>query len=144
MALLGIGEVARRAALRPSALRYYEAAGLLPRAARVSGQRRYDADILRRLDLLRFAQQAGFTLREIKTLLYGPRPENKLSERWQTLARKKLTELDTMAQRMQRMREALELSLQCGCSRVEECLLSPVKLNEPGIMRRGTGCSSEC
>ncbi|MGN6810513.1 MAG: MerR family DNA-binding transcriptional regulator, partial [Thermomicrobiales bacterium] len=43
MAGLTISAVARQAGLRPSALRYYEAAGLLPAPARVSGRRRYDA-----------------------------------------------------------------------------------------------------
>lgn len=66
-----IGEVARRTGVRPSALRYYEEAGILPAPARVGGRRRYDADVIRRVDLLRFAQQAGFTLDEIKTLFHG-------------------------------------------------------------------------
>src|SRR5882757_6660622 len=71
MRQLSIGEVARRTGIRTSALRYYEETGILPTPARVSGRRCYDTDAIRRVDVLRFAQQAGFTLREIKTLFHG-------------------------------------------------------------------------
>ena len=121
---LSIGEVARRTGLRTSALRYYEDAGILPKPTRVSGQRRYDADIVRRVDLLRFAQQAGFTLDEIKSLFHGFGSETPLSARWRSLARKKLVELDELAARVARMHRALELSLECGCMRVEDCTVS--------------------
>jgi MerR family redox-sensitive transcriptional activator SoxR len=121
---LSIGEVARRTGLRTSALRYYEDAGILPKPTRVSGQRRYDADIVRRVDLLRFAQQAGFTLDEIKSLFHGFGSETPLSARWRSLARKKLVELDELAARVAQMHRALELSLECGCMRVEDCTVS--------------------
>jgi MerR family redox-sensitive transcriptional activator SoxR len=125
MTLLSIGEVARRTGIRTSALRYYEEAGILPTPARVSGRRRYDPDVIRRVDVLRFAQQAGFTLQEIKTLFHGFGAETPLSARWQSLARAKLQELDLLAKRIRRMRRALELGLKCGCVRVEDCSLSP-------------------
>lgn len=144
MKALSIGEVARRTGVRPSALRYYEDAGILPRPARVSGRRHYDADMIRRIDVLRFAQQAGFTLGEIKTLFHGFGSETPLSARWQKLARAKLTELDTLARRIRRMRRALELGLQCGCMRIEDCSLSPSdvtdepRAREPG--KAGRAC----
>jgi MerR family transcriptional regulator, redox-sensitive transcriptional activator SoxR len=56
---LPMGEVARRAGLRPSALRYYERLGLLPSAARHNGQRRYTPAILGRLALIQLAQQVS-------------------------------------------------------------------------------------
>ncbi|HEX2211710.1 MAG TPA: MerR family transcriptional regulator, partial [Longimicrobium sp.] len=64
---LSIGEVARRTGVAASALRYWEDAGLLPAPRRVGGRRRYDADAVRRVEVLRSAQQAGFTLAEIRT-----------------------------------------------------------------------------
>ena len=54
--MLTIGEVARRARLRASALRYYEDVGVLPPAVRVRGQRRYDEAVLVRLAVVRLAQ----------------------------------------------------------------------------------------
>jgi MerR family transcriptional regulator, redox-sensitive transcriptional activator SoxR len=139
---LSIGEVARRTGLRTSALRYYEDAGILPKPTRVSGQRRYDADIVRRVDLLRFAQQAGFTLDEIKSLFHGFGSETPLSARWRSLARKKLVELDELAARVARMHRALELSLECGCMRVEDCSLSPADI--PNTAHRRAATRSKC
>jgi MerR family transcriptional regulator, redox-sensitive transcriptional activator SoxR len=139
---LSIGEVARRTGIRTSALRYYEEVGILPTAARVSGQRRYDADVVRRVDLLRFAQQAGFSLEEIKTLFHGFGSETPLSARWRSLARRKMRELDELAERVKRMREALQLSLKCGCVRVEDCSLSPADIPRNGKQR--TQSRSKC
>src|SRR5438876_761099 len=70
MSELSIGEVARRTGVKPSALRYYEQEGLLPRASRTGGRRRYGERDVRMVELLRFAQQAGFTLDEIKKLFH--------------------------------------------------------------------------
>ncbi len=67
--LLTIGEVARRAGVRPSALRYYEDAGLLSPPARTGGQRRYEEGVLRRLAVIAAARRMGFTVAEIRTLL---------------------------------------------------------------------------
>src|SRR5919199_933661 len=64
-----IGEVAERAGVRVSLIRYYEEIGLLPEPARVSGQRRYDETVLRRLAVIDVAQRAGLTLDEIKDLV---------------------------------------------------------------------------
>jgi len=125
-----IGELARRTGIRPSALRYYEEVGILPLPARVSGRRCYNPDAIHRVDVLRFAQQAGFTLQEIKTLFHGFGVQTPLSARWKSLARGKLRELDVLANRVQRMRRALELGLKCGCVRIEDCSLSPADIPE--------------
>jgi MerR family redox-sensitive transcriptional activator SoxR len=132
---LSIGEVAKRTGIRTSALRYYEEAGILPAPARVSGRRRYDADTIRRIDVLRFAQHAGFMLEEIKTLFHGFGAETPLSARWQSLAGEKMRELDLHAKRIRRMRRALELGLKCGCVRVEDCSLSPADVPDAGGRR---------
>jgi MerR family transcriptional regulator, redox-sensitive transcriptional activator SoxR len=120
-----IGEVARRTGIRTSALRYYERTGIVPPSARVSGRRHYDAAIIRHIEVLLFAQQAGFTLQEIKTLFHGFDAETPLGQRWHTLARKKLKELEVFSKRLKRMRRALELGLKCGCMRIEDCSLIP-------------------
>jgi MerR family transcriptional regulator, redox-sensitive transcriptional activator SoxR len=144
MATLSIGEVARRTGVRPSALRYYEETGILPAPARVSGKRRYDAGVVRRVDLLRFAQQAGFTLDEIKTLFHGFGSETPLSARWRSLARKKMGELDELAERIKRMRSALELSLKCDCVRVEDCSLSPADVSQTARRRSQARSDRAC
>jgi MerR family transcriptional regulator, redox-sensitive transcriptional activator SoxR len=138
---LSIGQVAKRTGMRTSALRYYEKEGILPAAARIGGRRCYDPAVIRQIDILRFAQQAGCTLEEIKTLLRGLATDTPFSARWQHLAHAKLRELEAQAERIQRMRSALELSLKCGCVRVEECALLPASISLPNNSCRGSQCS---
>lgn len=122
MSGLTIGEVARRTGVAASALRYYERAGILPPPRRESGQRRYDDGVVRRVAVLRFAQQAGFTLDEIRALFHGFGAETPLGERWQALAHDKLRELDALIDRARRMRGAIETGLACGCVSVDDCI----------------------
>jgi DNA-binding transcriptional MerR regulator len=85
---MNIGEVARKMGLRSSAIRYYERLGLIPKAPRLGGRRRYDDRVLERLAMVRFAKHVGFSIAEIKVLLAGvdrrPPPE-----RWRKLAARK-------------------------------------------------------
>lgn len=118
---LPIGEIARRAGVRPSALRYYESIGLLPAPRRVNGRRRYDALAVQLLSVVQLAQLAGFTIAEIQTLLHGFAPETPPAERWQPLARQKLRELDAQITRVHQMKQILEQGLSCGCLRLEDC-----------------------
>lgn len=141
---LSIGEVARRTGVRTSALRYYEDAGVLPPPARISGRRYYDTAAIRRIEVLRFAQQAGFTLQEIKALFHGFSADIPLSGRWRTMARAKLAELDLFATRIRRMRRALELGLKCGCVRLEDCSLSPADVRTTGARRSGARGALPC
>jgi len=120
---LSIGEVARRAGLRTSALRYYESMGLLPAPRRASsGHRRYDANILELLAVLRMAQQAGFTIAEMHLLVAGFSSETPASERWKLLGRKKLQEVETVITHAQQTQQILERLVQCECLRLEECV----------------------
>src|SRR5437879_1361653 len=98
--LIAIGEVARRAGLRPSALRYYERLGLLPRPLRESGRRRYDGGVLPRLQVIAFARECGFTLGEVREL-FGGKP---YSARLRALADRKLDQLDRTVERIHAMR----------------------------------------
>ena len=67
--LLPIGEVARRAGVAASALRYYEEEGLVAAVRPAGGQRRYPRSVLRRLAFVRAAQNVGLTLDEIREAL---------------------------------------------------------------------------
>ncbi len=124
-----IGEVAQRAGMRPSALRYYERVGLLPQPGRENGRRRYDSEVLRevldRLAVVGVAQQAGFTIAEIRTLLDGFSEDTPPSERWRVLAREKLPEVEALIGRARGMKSLLERGLECECLRIEDCDLLP-------------------
>ena len=116
-----IGQVARRAGLRPSAIRYYEASGLLLEPVRVSGWRRYGNDVFVALAAIDLAQQAGFSLVEIRTLLRGrSRPETP-SARWPSLARRKLAEVDALIARALAMKRLLVRGIACGCLELAAC-----------------------
>src|SRR5215216_64496 len=122
---MSIGQVASRAGVRPSALRYYEGAGLLPAPERTNGRRRYDGEVLRevldRLAVVRVAKQAGFTISEIRRLLDGFREDTPPSERWRVLAREKLPEVEAQIGRARGMKRLLERGLECECLRIEDC-----------------------
>ena len=120
---LSIGEVATRAGVRTSALRYYESIGLLPAPKRVNGRRCYEESILQRLALVQLAQQAGFTMSEIGEFLHGFTADTPPAERWQAMAHKKLAELEAVITRAQQMKRLLEHGLRCDCLRLEECVV---------------------
>ncbi len=121
MAELTIGQLGERVGLRPSALRYYERVGLLPKAQRVSGQRRYGSDAEVWIAAIQVAQLAGFTVAEIKQLLHGFPRSAKPSERWQKLARKKLPEVEELIRRATRMKSLLLEGIRCNCSSLSDC-----------------------
>ena len=117
-----IGEVAWRAGMRTSALRYYESVGLLPEPRRVyGGHRRYDERVLELLSVLRMAQQAGLSIAEMHLLVAGFSAETPASERWQVLAQKKLAEVEAVIVHAQQTKRLLEGLLECECVRLEEC-----------------------
>jgi MerR family redox-sensitive transcriptional activator SoxR len=116
-----IGEVARRAGLSTSALRFYERVGLLPPPARVSKRRIYDSRVLGRIRIILLALDAGFTVKETKTFLNGYPLTATPAERWRALATKKLAEVDAQLTRLAQMKSILNESFQCRCTRIEDC-----------------------
>ena len=109
---LTIGEVARRAGVATSSIRYYERIGLLPKPDRLGGQRRYDADVLGKLGFIGVAQSAGFKLREIKELIDGA---DGLGEPMRSLSSQKLGEVEALLERTKAMKGWLEVAQECGC-----------------------------
>ena len=118
---LAIGEVAERAGMNRSRIRYYEARGLLPAPERVAGKRRYGEDVFRRLGLIDAAQGVGFTLDEIRDLL-GSR-DQPAHERLRQLAQLKVPELDELIARASSVRRVLKICSQCSCESIDVCLM---------------------
>ena len=135
MKTLSISEVARRVGLKPSALRYYEHAGILTPPGRVNGRRRYDPDVLTRLAIIQLAQQAGFTLSEIRTLFEGFAQDTTPSARWRDLAKTKISEIDDLVRRTQAMRDLLAEGLRCDCLTLENCDLVMQRLGRTAAAR---------
>ena len=114
-----IGEVARRAELRPSAIRYYEKLGLLPRPPRQGGQRRYDPHVLERLAIVRFAKFVGFRIDEIRLLLDGS-PDRPPPQRWRRIAEEKVLQVDTFITEAIAVRALLQTTLRQECPKLVE------------------------
>jgi MerR family transcriptional regulator, redox-sensitive transcriptional activator SoxR len=98
-AKLSIGEVAERAGVSVSAIRYYERNGLLPKAERVGGQRRFDDGVVRRLEVVDVAKRAGFSLDEVRTLLVSIDEGAPAHRQLRALAAHKLPEIDARIER---------------------------------------------
>ena len=116
---LSIGEVARRAGQRTSALRYYEKIGLLPRPPRVGGQRRYDPHILDRLAIVRLGQYVGLRITEIKWLLNDV-PGRPPPERRRELARDRLIQVNALIAEAKSIRRLLQMTLDHKCPKLIE------------------------
>jgi MerR family redox-sensitive transcriptional activator SoxR len=123
MATLSIGEVAARAEVNTSHIRYYERVGVLPKPERTGGQRRYDERILHRLAIIDVAKRAGLTLAEIRDLT-GPDSQGAhAGERIRALAHRKLPEVEALIARAEAVKVWLELAGACDCSSVDVCSL---------------------
>jgi MerR family redox-sensitive transcriptional activator SoxR len=120
---LTIGQLARRAGLNTSAIRYYERIGVLPPPARESGQRRYGEDAVRRLEVVEVAKRAGFTLDEARVLLERSEAGSPAFEALRELAERKLPEVDALIARAKAMRAWLAAATDCSCTSFDACEL---------------------
>ncbi len=116
-----IGELAARAGLAPSAIRYYEKAALLQAPPRANGRRVYREDAVHQLVIICFAKATGFSLTEIKLLLHGFPPKTTASARWKKLARGKLVELEAILTKAKAMKSVLESMMSCRCRTLQQC-----------------------
>jgi MerR family transcriptional regulator, redox-sensitive transcriptional activator SoxR len=123
MASLTIGEVAARAGVNTSHIRYYERVGVLPKPERSGGQRRYDEDVLNRLAIVDVAQRAGLTLDEICDLTGPDSRGGPAGDRIRELAERKLPDIDALIARAQAVKAWLELARSCDCGTVDVCSL---------------------
>jgi len=128
---LTIGEVARRAGVATSSIRYYERIGLLPEPDRLGGQRRYEVDVLGKLGFIGVAQSAGFKLREIKELIDGVDGADGLGEPMRSLSAQKLDDIEALLARTKAMKGWLEVAQECGCATPQECALFPAPGEDP-------------
>ena len=123
--LLPIGEIASRAGLAPSALRYYERRGLISAVRTSGGQRRYPRNVLRRLAFIRAAQNVGLSLQEISTALATlPAQRTPTTADWARLSRSWRSRLDEQIAGLTALRDGLISCIGCGCLSLRRCRLS--------------------
>ncbi len=121
---LSIGQIAERTGLSVSAIRFYEAQGLVQPTRTHSGHRRYRRSDLRRLSFVMIAQQLGFPLQEIRARLEGlPDGRTPTRKDWQRLSRGFRAELQRRIELMTRLRDRLDGCIGCGCLSLDRCAL---------------------
>lgn len=114
---LDIAEVAARAGVPASTLRYYEERGLIGSTGRRGLRRQYDPGVLERLALIALGRAAGFSLADIAQM-FGPDGEIRL-DRSQLVAR--ADELGRTIERLQAMRDGLQHAAACPAPRHQDC-----------------------
>lgn len=122
--LLTIGELAGRTGLSVSAIRFYEARGLV-RAVRTAGnQRRFPRSDIRRLSFALIAQQLGLSLTEIEAVLATlPQGRTPTRQDWAKISGKVRGALDARIALLERTREMLDACIGCGCLSLDRCAL---------------------
>jgi MerR family transcriptional regulator, redox-sensitive transcriptional activator SoxR len=124
---LTIGELAERSGAAPSALRFYEAEGLISSRRTDGNQRRYERATLRRIAFVRAGRAAGIPLEQIRSALDtlpGTRTPNRRD--WERLSRAWREDLDRRIATLEALRNRLTTCIGCGCLSIDSCgLLNP-------------------
>ena len=121
---LEIGSLARRAGVAASALRFYEAQGLLAGSRSAAGRRRYPRAALRRVAFIRVAQSLGLSLAEIRAALATlPGERTPTQADWARLSRGWQPLLDARIAALTRLRDQLASCIGCGCLSMRRCAL---------------------
>lgn len=123
-ALLTIGELARRTGLTVSAIRFYEARGLVASIRTAGNQRRFMRSDIRRLSFALVAQRLGLTLGEVKMEL-ATLPDGRVptQQDWEVISKRMRAGLDSRIAMLERTRELLDGCIGCGCLSLERCAL---------------------
>ena len=124
---LTIGEVSARSGVAQSALRFYEAEGLIAATRTDGNQRRYDRSMLRRIAFIQAGRAAGIPLERIHAALETlPKDRSPNTRDWQRLSRSWRADLDRRIATLQALRSRLTTCIGCGCLSLTKCaLLNP-------------------
>jgi MerR family redox-sensitive transcriptional activator SoxR len=132
-----IGEVSERTGVAHSALRFYEAEGLIHAERSGGGQRRYPREVVRRVSFIRVAQEVGLSLDEIRSAL-ATLPDNRTPNQhdWHRLSTSWRPRIDAQIGMLERLRDRLDGCIGCGCLSLKVC-----RLVNPGdeVAERGPG-----
>jgi MerR family redox-sensitive transcriptional activator SoxR len=134
-ASLSIGEVAAATGLHASAIRYYEDAGVLPKAGRVSGKRRYHPETIDRLMLIRFCSRLGMRLVDIRGLLATP-AGSRAKAHWRRLVDGKLDEIADLINAARGVERILRESRDCDCVTLASCAFLKEERAKPPLTSR--------
>jgi MerR family transcriptional regulator, redox-sensitive transcriptional activator SoxR len=138
-----VGELAERAGVATSALRFYEREGLIHSRRTAGNQRRYSRDTLRRVAFIRASQRLGIPLARIREAL-ALLPENRTPNRedWARVSACWRADLNERIKLMTQLRDHLTECIGCGCLSLEHCALANPydTLGEEGPGPRSLAC----
>ena len=132
-----VGKIAKRCGVKVSTLHFYEQKGLIRSWRNTGNQRRYKADVMRRIAVIKAAQKIGISLVSIKSAL-ATLPDNRTPsvQDWQKLSSNWQQELNQKIESMQRLRDSLTGCIGCGCLSMKKC---PIYNLEDHLATEGTG-----
>ena len=121
---LTIGQVAERAGVATSALRFYEDIDLITSTRTSGNQRRYDRSVLRTVSVIKAAQEVGLSLRQITEALDSlPEGRTPTKRDWARLASRWRSDLDRRIEELTALRDDLADCIGCGCLSLRSCAL---------------------
>jgi len=120
---LGIGDAARAAGVAPSAIRYYESAGILPKSPRQNGIRRFTPDVIDMIKVIRFCRAAGVPVRQLRWIAdERPGPTSR-RDAWSNVVRARIADLESAMREAERMRRVLIEADACRCHDGDDCVV---------------------
>jgi MerR family redox-sensitive transcriptional activator SoxR len=132
-----VGKVARRCGVKVSTLHFYEQKGLINSSRNAGNQRRYKADVLRRVSVIKAAQKMGISLEAIKRAFAGlPGERTPAQKDWQKLSAGWQAELDGRIAYLERLRDSLTGCIGCGCLSMKKC---PIYNEDDKLSAVGSG-----
>jgi MerR family redox-sensitive transcriptional activator SoxR len=119
---LSIGELARRSGVSTSAVRFWESEGLVASQRTTGNQRRFHRAALRRVALIRAAQEAGLSLGEIRSALETlPHDRTPTKRDWERLSRSWRSTVERRIAELEALRDQLGDCIGCGCLSLKSC-----------------------
>nr|WP_314367494.1 redox-sensitive transcriptional activator SoxR [uncultured Acinetobacter sp.] len=121
---LSIGELAKRSGVSVPTIRFYEEKDLIWSTRTEGNQRRYQRAMLRRIAIIKAAQQVGISLKQIKqTLSILPKQQVATKKDWQIMSQEWQGQLDQQIMMLLQLRQQLDQCIGCGCLSLEQCPL---------------------
>lgn len=121
---LSIGELAQRSDVSVSAIRFYEEKDLIWSTRTEGNQRRYQRAMLRRIAIVKVAQQVGISLQQVREAFQVlPRHQVASKADWQKMSQVWQAQLDQQILNLLKLRQQLDQCIGCGCLSLQQCPL---------------------
>ncbi len=132
-----VGRIAERCGVNVSTLHFYEKKGLIKSWRNSGNQRRYKADVMRRVAVIKAAQKVGTDLKSIKRAI-ATLPENRTPsiKDWEKLGTFWRDELNAKIAYMEKLRDSMTSCIGCGCLSMKKC---PLYNQDDKLAEEGSG-----